>query len=55
MSGVPTVFEISASHASHGDFSLQRESKESMLRETVARQREREEREASVISVADSM
>ena len=39
---VPTVFEASVSHVSHGDFVPQRESKESMLRETVARQRERE-------------
>ena len=53
--GVPSIFETSVSHVSHGDFALQRESKESMPRETVARQREREEREGSVISVAESM
>ena len=40
---------------SSGEFALQRESHESMPRETVARQREREEREGSVISVAESM
>ena len=53
--GVPIVFETSVSHVSNGDFALQRESQESMPRETVARQREREEREGSVISVAESM
>ena len=46
--GVPTVCETSVSHGFHGNFALQRESKESMPRETVARQREREEREGSV-------
>ena len=49
------MFETSVSHVSHGEFVLQRESQESMPRETVARQREREEREGSVISVAESM
>ena len=53
--GVPIVFETSVSHLSNGDFALQRESQESMSWETVARQREREEREGSVISVAESM
>ena len=38
--GVPTVFEASVSQVSHGDSALQRESKERMPRETVARQRE---------------
>ena len=49
--GVSTMLEASVSHVSHG------ESKDSMHRETVARQREREreEREGSVISVAESM
>ena len=42
--GVPTVFEASVSQVSHGDFALQKESKESMLRETVARQRETKEK-----------
>ena len=55
MFDVPTVFETSVSHVSHGDFALQREIQESVPRETVARQREREEREGSVISVAESM
>ena len=49
------MFETSVSHVSHGEFALPRESKESMPRETVARQREREGREGSVISVAESM
>ena len=53
--GVPIVLETFVSHVSKGDFALQRESQESMPRETVARQREREEREGSVISVAESM
>ena len=53
--GVPTVFEASVSHVSYGDFALQRESKESVFRQTVARQREREEREGSVISVAECL
>ena len=45
------MLEASVSHVSHG------ESKDSMHRETVARQRERERerREGSVISVAESM
>ena len=51
--GVPTMFETSVSHVSHGEFALRRESQESMPRETAARQRE--EREGSVISVAESM
>ena len=56
--GVPTVCETSVSHVSHGNFALQRGSQESMPRETVAGQRERErkgEREGSVISVTKSM
>ena len=53
--GVPTVFETCVSHVSHGNFALQRGSQESMPRETVARQRERGEREGSVISVTESM
>ena len=51
--GVPTMFETSVSHVSRGEFALQRESQESMPQETDARQRE--EREGSVISVAESM
>ena len=47
------MVETSVSHVSHGDVALQRESKESMPRE--ARQREGEEGEGSVISVAESM
>ena len=39
--GVPTVFEASVSQVSHGGSALQRESKESMPRETVARHREK--------------
>ena len=46
--GVSTVFESSVSHVSHG------ESKDSMHRETVAGQRERQS-DGSVISVAESM
>ena len=42
--GIPTVFETTVS-----------QSQESMPRETVARQREREEREGSVITGAESM
>ena len=53
--GAPTVCETSVSHGFHGNVALQRESKESMPRETVARQREREEREGFVVSVAESM
>ena len=47
--GVSRMLEASVSHVSHG------ESKDRMHRETVARQREREEREGSVISVAESL
>ena len=43
------MFEASVTHASHGEFLLQGESKESMHRETAARQREREEREGVII------
>ena len=45
--GVSTVFEASVSHVSHGDSALQRESKESMPRETdgeTERERERKEK-----------
>ena len=47
--GVPTVFESSVSQVSHGGFALQREreSKESVPRETVARERERRKRRFS--------
>ena len=47
------LIEASVSQVSHGVFALQRESKESMPLETVARQAE--EREGSVISVGESM
>ena len=50
---VSTMLEASVSHIYHGHFALQRESKESMPRETVARQRD--EREGSVISVTESI
>ena len=53
--GVPTVCENSVLTVSYGNFALQRGSQESVLRDTVARQRERGEREGSVISVAESM
>ena len=43
--GVPAVFETCVSHVSHGNVALQRGSQESMPRETVARQREREKKE----------
>ena len=52
---VPTVFETSVSHVSHGNVALHRGSQESMPRETVATQRERGEREGSVISLTESM
>ena len=39
--GVPTVFETSVSHVSHGNFVFQRESKENTPRETIAREREK--------------
>ena len=42
--GVPTMLEASVSHVSHDNFALQRESQESMPRETVARQREKKEK-----------
>ena len=42
--GVPTVFEGSVSHVSHGNVALHSGSQESMPRKTVARQRERGER-----------
>ena len=38
------MFETSVSHVPYGEFALQREIQESVLRETVARQREREKR-----------
>ena len=47
--GVSKILEASVSHVSHGV------SKDSMHRETAARQREREEREGSAISVAESI
>ena len=53
--GVLTMFESSVSHGCHDDVDLWIESKEACNRETVARQREREEREGSMISVAESM
>ena len=53
--GVFTVCETSVSQTSRGDIALQKESKESQPRETVCRQREREEGEGSVISVGKSM
>ena len=49
------MLEAPVLHVSHGEFLLRGESKDSMHRDTVAGQREREEREGSVISVAESM
>ena len=51
--GVSTMLEAFVSHIYHGGFALQRESKESIPQETVARQRQ--EREGAVISVTESM
>ena len=53
--GVFTVCETSVSQTSRGDIALQKECKESQPRETVCRQREREEGEGSVISVGELM
>ena len=53
--GVPTECETSASQISRGDFALQKESKESLTRETEGKQRMRGDREGSVISVGESM
>ena len=53
--GVPTVCETSVSQIFRGDLVLQRESKESLTRETQGKQRMREDRDGSVISVAESM
>ena len=54
--GVLTMFESSVSHASQYEFPLQGESKDSMHRETDCwTERERKEREGSVISVVKSM
>ena len=52
--GVPSTFEASVSHVSHGEFSLQGEIQNGMHRETVARQRDREEeREGSDVKVSN--
>ena len=48
------MFEASVLHVSRGDFALQRESKESMQSGKRCK-RERDEREGSVISVAESL
>ena len=54
--GVPTVFETSVSHVFFMMILLFRwKAKKACNRETVARQREREEREGFVINVAQSM
>ena len=54
--GVSAVFEFSVSHISHWWFLFLREkAKKACNRETVARQREREEREGPVISAAELM
>ena len=46
--------ETSVSQVSRGDIAFQKESKESLTRETEGKQREREERDGSVISVGES-
>ena len=51
----PTVCETSVSQVSRGDIALQHESKESLTRETEGKQRQREERHGSVMSVGESM
>ena len=54
--GVSTMLEASVSHVSHGEFPLKKKRKDSMHRETIAGQtKKKEEREGSVISVAESM
>ena len=53
--GVPTVCETSVSHISRGDIALQKESKESLTRETEGKQRMRGDRNGSVISVGEAM
>ena len=50
-----TMFQSSVSHVSHDGFALQIETKKACNRETVARQREIEEKEGFVISAAQSM
>ena len=49
--GVPTVCEPSISQISRGDLTLQKQSKESLTRETEGKQRMREDVDESVISV----
>ena len=49
------MFETSVSHVSHGEFALQRERSPRKHASGNRCQREREEREGSVISVAESM
>ena len=54
--GVPTAFESSVLHVFHGDFVPQRENKESMQSGNRCKtETERDEREGSLISVAESM
>ena len=53
--GVPTVCETSVSQFSRGDIVLPKGSKESLTRKTMERQREKEERAGSVISIGESM
>ena len=53
-SATPCMIDSSVSHVSHGEFVLQREIRESMLQETVARQRKRERQEKVQWSVLQS-
>ena len=52
--GVPPVCETSVSKISRGDPALHKESKESLARETEGKQRMREDRDGSVMSVGES-
>ena len=53
--GVRTVCETSVSQISRDDFVFQKESKESLTRETEGKQRMRGDRDGSLISVGESM
>ena len=53
--GVPALCQTSVSQVSRGDIALQKESKESLTRETEGKQRMRWDRDSSVISVGETM
>ena len=52
---VPTMCETSVSQISRGDLALQKESEESLTRETEGKQRMRADRDGSVTSLGESM